>query len=178
MQENVARNATRAMRPDFTEVYKKRYPRILAWVRSKLWHRGSGVCEDVASQVFLNVLERLPFLPEDVDLVSYINQACINAIRTGGRQRDPVHFGEASELDAKDIAAETFTTPSPEDALIARERIAVALAALSPKEREAIVAIAEGSMHREVATILGAPKGTIGFRVHTARKKLAQTEAA
>jgi RNA polymerase sigma factor (sigma-70 family) len=64
----------------------------------------------------------------------------------------------------------------PEPALEAREeagRLQAALASLSAEHRAVLALSAlDGASHQEIAEVLGIPAGTVGSRLHNARKRL------
>ena len=54
-----------------------------------------------------------------------------------------------------------------------RERIRIALDALSPEQRTVVVLFdMEGFSHREIADIMDCPEGTVMSRLHYGRMKL------
>jgi RNA polymerase sigma-70 factor (ECF subfamily) len=63
--------------------------------------------------------------------------------------------------------------PDPGDALVERERLSTALAALPPEQRAAVLLVdREGFDYKSVAEILDVPIGTAASRVSAARRAL------
>jgi RNA polymerase sigma-70 factor (ECF subfamily) len=76
-------------------------------------------------------------------------------------------LAEEHAADNTDLVADRLT------ALTARRDLAVALAALSPGDRDVLLLVAlAGLSHAEVAAALRIPYGTVGSRLSRARKKL------
>lgn len=89
---------------------------------------------------------------------------CIDALR---RQRRLTVVPDDLLADVRDPA------PDPGDELAERERLSVALAALPPEQRAAVLLVdREGFDYRTVAEILDVPIGTAASRVSAARRAL------
>jgi len=57
-----------------------------------------------------------------------------------------------------------------------RDRLARALARLSPEERDVLLLVALADLsHEEISQALGIPHGTVGSRLNRARKKIRAT---
>jgi RNA polymerase sigma-70 factor (ECF subfamily) len=140
------------------DCYRTMGPMVLAFIRRLV---GPGDAEDVLQQVFLEVWRsRDRFDPaQRVEpwLLDIARKRSIDHLRRQGRRQ---------ELDAAlrmtdDADVEQFAT-----GYVDRAEVRQALESLSPVEREAVVlAYFGGLSHREIATRLGVPLGTVKARV-------------
>jgi RNA polymerase sigma-70 factor (ECF subfamily) len=92
---------------------------------------------------------------------------------TARARRQERHEREHLEGGATDLDREVWN-------MIRSEKMRAAVAELSPGEREAILlAYYGGFTYREVATLIGAPEGTVKTRIRSGLRKLAgKLEAA
>lgn len=154
--------------PAFQEIVR-RYERpvfnlILRIVRNR------GLAEDVSQEAFLKTFRALAAYDRNRKFSSWIlriaNNAALDALRR--KRADPVVQVEVPEP----------AVPPPADQVEAAalaEAIDVALAALRPEWRAAVVLrYQEGLTYEEVAEVLEIPEGTVKTFVHRARKQLAE----
>jgi RNA polymerase sigma-70 factor (ECF subfamily) len=150
-------------RPEFAAVFRAHYPYALRLAASLTGDREQA--KDIAQDVFLAVFKGLEGFRGDSQLRTWIYQI---TLRTAGRHlsRLEKHACQAMELDDLPGIA------SAEDAAELVELV-VALRRLPLDSRTVLSLVAiEGLSHQAVADVLGVPVGTIGSRLHTARRQL------
>jgi RNA polymerase sigma-70 factor (ECF subfamily) len=150
-------------RPEFAAVFRAHYPYALRLATSLTGDR--ELAQDIAQDVFLAVFRGLGGFRGDSQLRTWIYQI---TLRMAGRHLSKLkkHAGQAVELD--DLPG----TVSAEGAAALSELI-VALGRLPLDSRTVLSLVAiEGLSHQAVADVLGVPVGTIGSRLHTARRQL------
>ena len=136
-------------------------PPLERWASGRVprWARGMVETQDLVQDTLFRTFKRIEsFRPERVGaLHAYLRQAVLNRIRDELRRvgRRP----EIGGLENEHIAP----GPSPLEEAIGREaveRYEIALAALRPEEREAIIGRVElGYTYDELAEALGKPSG-------------------
>jgi RNA polymerase sigma-70 factor (ECF subfamily) len=121
--------------------------------------------KDIAQDVFLAVFRGLGGFRGDSHLRTWIYQI---TLRTAGKHlsKRKKHASQAVELDDLPGIA------SAESAVAIAEFV-VALRRLPLGSRTVLsLVVVEGLPHQAVADLLGVPVGTIGSRLHTARRQL------
>jgi RNA polymerase sigma-70 factor (ECF subfamily) len=128
--------------------------------------------EDVAQEAFLRVYRGLAGFRGASTFRTWLVQVVTNTARTHRRQR--ASRRETSTDEGEMSFVETLADPGNlEHATIARDRLARALAALSPDLREAVVLRdVEGLEYREIAEVLHVPIGTVESRIFRGRARL------
>jgi RNA polymerase sigma-70 factor (ECF subfamily) len=128
--------------------------------------------EDLVQETYLRALQgwrRRP--PEDVR--AWLATICLNIARAGWR-RDAARPAEVLDPDAGAAAASAHDTAAEAMSGAVREQVHRALWQLPAPQREAITLMDLcGFTAAEVATMTGAPRGTILARVHRGRQRLA-----
>jgi RNA polymerase sigma-70 factor (ECF subfamily) len=125
---------------------------------------GDGaLAEDVTQETFLRVYQHLPTFAWRSTFSTWVfrvaRNAGIDALRSRRRHDQLLHV---------------LPPPRPEAAPDARAEAWAAVAALSPKLREALLLVEVfGFTYREAAQVLGVPDGTVKSRVFHARERLA-----
>lgn len=126
---------------------------------------------DAAQEAFVRVLERPP---RDGATRAWLFRVGTNVIlesrRTAGRRRRLL-VAAAERAPIADPPRDPHELAESADA---RARVLVALAALSPKERSAVLMREEGFAHREIADALGTTTGSIGTLLARAHERLAK----
>ena len=123
--------------------------------------------EDALQDTFLAVHRALPQFRGDARLSTWIWRIAIRAALAVRARRGP----SAEPLDTEPAAP---TARNPAIARDERDRLNSALASLSADHRVVLALFAiEGLSHKEIASLLGVPEGTIWSRLHLARKQLA-----
>lgn len=152
--------------------------------RSKLWRYlwlqldgDNGLVEEVVQDVFVSVWRTARVFRGEARVSTWLyriaHHAAANALRSRSRR---VEGQRPARLDLLAHSAEIPTeleSPSSEETIVARMTLQEALAALSPKHREALeLLFVHGFTYDEIASITGAPTGTIKSRVSYARRAL------
>jgi RNA polymerase sigma-70 factor (ECF subfamily) len=125
---------------------------------------GDGaLAEDVTQETFLRVYQHLPAFGWRSKFSTWVfrvaRNAGIDALRNRRRHDQLLH---------------ALPPPRPEPAPDARAEARAAVAALSPKLREALLLVEVfGFTYREAAQVLRVPDGTVKSRVFNARVRLA-----
>ena len=139
--------------------------------------RDAADAEDVAQETFLRAYRSLTRFRGDSSFKTWLYAIATNAARTGLDRRGRRRRREEGSLD--DAAAPLSADDVPaggedaETALVRRESIDRALAALPPDLRVAVVLRdVEGLDYKEIAAATGAPIGTVESRIFRARRRL------
>ena len=124
--------------------------------------------DDVLQEVYTKAFAALPAFGRRSSAGTWLYRitytTCIDALR---RQRRLTVVPDDLLADVRDPA------PDPGDELAERERLSVALAALPPEQRAAVLLVdREGFDYKTVAEILDVPIGTAASRVSAARRAL------
>ena len=126
--------------------------------------------EDATQEVFVALFRALPGFRGDSSLATFIHRI---AVRVGIK-----HGVRSSRHGSVPIDEATTAAPGAPEQLEAREdqrRMWAAMDQLSLEHRSVLVLFTiDGLSHREIASILGIPEGTVWSRLHLARKRLAQ----
>lgn len=150
-------------RPEFADVFRAHYPYALRLAAGLTGDREQA--KDIAQDVFLAVFRGLGGFRGDSQLRTWIYQI---TLRTAGRHLSRLrkHAGQAMELD--DLPGMASAEGAAELA-----ELVVALRRLPLDSRTVLsLVVIEGLPHQAVADVLGVPVGTIGSRLHTARRQL------
>lgn len=130
------------------------------------------LAEDVVQDVFVRLAERPP--RDQSQLRGWLFRAAttmaIDALR-GARRR--LHLAQ-TQVDRLPMAD---PPPDPSVEVVReeqRQKVRVALAALSEKERAVLLLREEGFAHREIAVTVGTTTGSVGTMIARALEKLAR----
>jgi RNA polymerase sigma-70 factor, ECF subfamily len=146
----------------FERVFEDCYDAVYRYAARRV---PAGAVQDVVSETFLTAwrrraevseLEPLPWL------LATARRAAANH-RRGSARRDALQQRLSAER------------PPPQELDVGGEdpRLALALAALAERDREALMLVAwDGLEHRVAATVMGCSTGAFTVRVHRARRKL------
>lgn len=150
-------------RPDdrFEELFRSCHPAVLGYVRRRA--PGEAV-DDVVNQVFLTAWRRFERVPaEPLPWLLGIARNVLATQQRSRQRREALRQRLAHQPVLNAVAPE-----APEAWTITR-----ALAALSPKDREAVLLVAwEGLSPAQAAEVLGERPGTFRVRLHRARTRL------
>jgi RNA polymerase sigma-70 factor, ECF subfamily len=153
--------------------------------------RDRSEAEDATQETFLRAYRALPKFEGKSALYTWLHRiavhVCLNRLRSGRALSRPLLQGaKDGDHDARLEAlppAEDAQESADGEAIAARRELYRALAegvdALSETLRTTLIVVCiEGFSHDEAAAILGAPAGTIAWRVHEARRKLTEYMSA
>jgi RNA polymerase sigma-70 factor (ECF subfamily) len=160
----------------FGQLVRRHQPRIHRLAMHLLRDRAEA--EDVAQETFLRAYRALARFDGRSEPYTWFYRITINlslnTIRSR-KSRRTTSEGDDGRLDALRSEQHSDAAAPPADA--ARHQLYRALAQgideLSDTLRTTLVLVCiDGRSHEEAAAILGAPEGTIAWRVHEARRKL------
>ncbi|MDQ2677988.1 MAG: ECF RNA polymerase sigma factor SigK [Actinomycetota bacterium] len=151
----------------FAELYDLVAPKVHSVVLRVL--RDPAMAEEVTQEVMVELWRQAPrFEPGRGSAagwaVTIAHRRAIDRVRSSqsSRDRDQREHDSARILGRPDDVAEQV------EGHLERERVAAAMAALTPAQRESIeLAYFSGYTYREVATALDVPEGTIKTRIRT-----------
>lgn len=159
----------------FAVVFDRHFHEIHGYVARRL---GTSAADDIAADTFLIAYRKR----DSYDATAGSVRAWLYGIATrqiSRHRRDEMRTYRAMRRAAGSPLAEEHAADNTElvadrvTALTARRDLAVALAALSPGDRDVLLLVAlAGLSHAEVAAALRIPYGTVGSRLSRARKKL------
>ena len=159
----------------FAVVFDRHFHEIHGYVARRL---GTSAADDIAADTFLIAYRKRA----SYDATAGSVRAWLYGIATrqiSRHRRDEMRTYHAMRRAAGGPLAEEHAADNTEfvadrvTALTARRDLAVALAALSPGDRDVLLLVAlAGLSHAEVAAALRIPYGTVGSRLSRARKKL------
>jgi RNA polymerase sigma-70 factor (ECF subfamily) len=140
--------------------------------------RSRSDAEDLAQEVLLSAYRRIDRFEGRSDFFTWLYRIAVNRAISRRRelQRRPVVSFEDERLR---LALEVDAAGDPRRALELREsyqHLLTALDRLAPGLQAAVVLVAvHGLPHSEAAAVLDVPEGTLGWRVHEARRQMHAT---
>ena len=158
------------MTPDFDALFAELRAPVYKLCFRMLGNRPEA--EDATQETFLAVYRALPRFRGEASPRTWVYRIALRcALKLRAQRRGAAALGDDDGAALRSAAA-----LRPEAALEARDegrRLQAALASL-PAEQRAVLSLSalEGVSHDEIAAILGIPAGTVGSRLHHARKKL------
>ncbi|WP_117209127.1 RNA polymerase sigma factor [Allorhizocola rhizosphaerae] len=135
---------------------------------------GGAAGDDVAAETFLVAFrERGRFDPARGSVRAWLYGIATNLIRGHHRAEERGYRAHARSAAEPRYAAEEERADARIAAAAAREVLVAALADLSRGDRDALLLVVWGELsHEETAEALGIPVGTVGSRLHRARRRL------
>ena len=168
-----AAGTARPAAAEFAAIVREYRPRLFALA---LQLTGSAAdAEDVTQDALLRAYQHLAGFEGRSALRTWLYRIAVNRAFS---QRARRMRARTIQLDDDDrlVAALAVDAHDPQQACELRERYALLLDALdqlSPLLRTTVVLVTlHGLRHEEAATVLGCSPGTVGFRIHDARKQL------
>jgi RNA polymerase sigma-70 factor, ECF subfamily len=144
--------------------------------------------EDATQETFLRAYRALAQFEGKSALYTWLHRiaihVCLNRLRSGRAISRPLLQAEGdARLEAVDALVGEGQEPVDGEAMASRRELYRALAAgvdtLSETLRTTLIVVCiDGFSHEEAASILGAPTGTIAWRVHEARRRLTEYMSA
>jgi RNA polymerase sigma factor (sigma-70 family) len=159
--------------PDcFAELFERYFSGLHGYASRRLDGTGG---DDVASETFLIAFrQRERFDPDRGSVRAWLYGIATNLIRARRREEAQGYlaYARAAAHPPADPMHEEQTTDRVA-AAAARTRIVAALAGLPDRDRDALLLVVWGELsHEETAAALGVPVGTVGSRLHRARRKI------
>jgi RNA polymerase sigma-70 factor, ECF subfamily len=152
------------MTADVTELFEEYYESLVRMLYRRTGDRDRA--EDLAQETFARAVAAPPNNPRP-----WLFAVALNLVREDGRRA--LRQGRRLELLRNDHGPEQ----NPEQDYERNERSAgvrAALAALSDRDREALLLKAEGFNYQEIAATLGLSKGAVGTTLARARRRLVE----
>jgi RNA polymerase sigma-70 factor (ECF subfamily) len=164
--------------PAARDAFVRRYrPRVFALGLQLSGSRAEA--EDLAQDVMLAALSALPSFRGHSEIFTWLYRIAVRRALRTRRKHARLATEESSEDARLELALAVDAGPDPRKQLELREQyrmLLCALDALPPKLRAAVVLIAvHGLTLAEASEALGVTEGTVGWRVHEARKQMRHT---
>ena len=161
-----ARDGDRAA---YGELVERFQPTVYALALSRL--RNPGEAQELAQEVFLHGMEKLPQLRDAQCFAGWLRQITVRMAINRLTRRGPLHKVDAEVLDSAEAGG-----AGPLDALVRAEQAAElyrGLERLKPVDRATLVAFyIRGRSLKQMSREFETPVGTIKRRLHVARKRL------
>ncbi len=151
----------RVGRERLEDLFRRHEPAVFAYVRRRA---PADVVDDIVAETFLVAWRRLDDVPEPaLPWLLGVARRVLSTHRRGDRRR--------RELGSRLAATQSMSLAAwSEDG---EERTLAALAALSEKDREALMLIAwEGLTPKQAAVVLNEPAGRFRVRLHRAKRRI------
>ena len=157
--------SNRRQKEIFREVYERHYPRVYRLAYSLCGQVAEA--EDIVQEVFIATLKGLPNFKGESRLGTWLYR--ITTLVSGR------FIARRSRNQSQEIDLERLSSSAMADSELLANQVVQAISKLSFPLRTVLSLVAiEGLSHQDAAEVLGLPVGTIGSRLHTARKQLAQ----
>ena len=136
-----------------------------------------GEAEDAVQETFVRAWRALDRFDGRSKLSTWLYRICVNVCLNALRRRKRVARGDIDDPRIPEpVADPTQGVTDPErhaETVQLYGRLGEALDALSPSLRTAVVLVLlQGMPHKEAATVLGIPEGTVAWRIHEARRRM------
>lgn len=159
----------------FGQLVRMHQQRIHACAIKMLGDRGEA--EDAVQETFVRAWRALDRFDGRSKLSTWLYRICVNVSLNVIRRRKRVSAADVDDPRIPEPAADPMqggTDPERHaETVQLYGRLGEALDALSPSLRTAVVLVLlEGMAHKEAATVLGIPEGTVAWRIHEARRRM------
>jgi RNA polymerase sigma factor (sigma-70 family) len=160
--------------PDqFAAIYERHFAEVYRYLAGRL---GRDVAEDLAAETFLIAFhKRDRFDPAIGDVRPWLYGIATTLVG-GHRRRETRRYRALARAGRRVLVSEESHDDRVADAVTAERlgsRLAAALAGLGQGDRDVLLLVAIGDLsHREVGLALHIPAGTVGSRLHRARRAL------
>lgn len=159
----------------FGELVRRHQPRIHRLAVHMV--RDRALAEDIAQEAFLRAYGAIERFDGRSEPYTWIYRIAVNLSLNAIRSRKASRIsGDDDDARLEGLANDGPAGHDPQNRSAEREQYAAlceGIDALSETLRTTLVLVCiDGVSHEDAATILGAPEGTIAWRVHEARRKL------
>jgi len=153
----------------FEEIFERHYDAILRYGRQRVGH---DVGEEIAARTMMIAFDRRASFDGRLRSARpWLYGIAINLVRHHVRD-ERVHMAALARLPIDPDLADDETLDRL-DAARRRPSLLDALLQLRPADRDAFTMLALSDLsYQEIATALGVPEGTVGSRIHRARRAL------
>ncbi len=166
----------------FGQIVRRHQQRIMRLALHML--RSRAEAEDVAQETFIRAYQALARFDGRSEPYTWLYRIAVNlSLNTIRSRKTSRTSGDSNDPRLESFMVETRPgAASPGNAASQREQyqaLCAGIDALSDTLRTTLILVCvDGLSHEEAAQILGAPEGTIAWRVHEARRKLREFMAA
>jgi RNA polymerase sigma-70 factor (ECF subfamily) len=155
-------------RAAYGELFQRFWPGIHAVVLG--WVHDSAEADDVAQDVFLHGMRKLPQLRDVRCFAGWLRQIAVRLALNRLSRRRPGGAGMAGLINVPASGESPLTVLQQTEV---RRKVRDGLTRLRPLDREVLEAFyLQGQSLQEISQALDAPLGTIKRRLHTARQRL------
>jgi len=159
----------------FGKLVRMHQRRVHACALKMLGDRGEA--EDAVQETFVRAWKALDRFDGRSKLSTWLYRICVNVSLNVIRRRKRVSAADVDDPRIPEPAADPsqgVTDPERHaETVELYGRLGEALDALSPSLRTAVVLVLlEGMPHKEAASVLGIPEGTVAWRIHEARRRM------
>ena len=154
--------------------------RIFAMIRNMIHQEADAW--DLSQEVFIKAWQALPRFEAKARFSTWLYRIAHNAVYDWVRKRKIESVGELNDeiFERERIDSASLTTPSggeaPDSTMVQgelRDKIAAALAKISPEHREVVLLKdVQGLSYKEIAEVMSCELGTVMSRLYYARQKL------
>lgn len=155
----------------FAELFDRYFAALHGYAARRL---GAAIADDVAAETFLVAFrQRDHFDPRRGTVRAWLYGIATNLIREHRRAEERGYRAHARAAAEPAYNPDLDRADARMTAEAARDRLVAALAGLPAGDRDVLLLVVWGELaHDEVASALGIPAGTVGSRLHRARKRL------
>jgi RNA polymerase sigma-70 factor (ECF subfamily) len=160
----------------FGQLVRRHQPRILRLALHML--RSRSEAEDVAQETFIRAYQALARFDGRSEPYTWMYRIAVNlSLNTIRSRRTARTSGDASDPRLEAFMVESRPeAANPSSSAVDRQQykaLCEGIDSLSETLRTTLIVVCvDGLSHQEASSVLGAPEGTIAWRVHEARRKL------
>ena len=166
----------------FAQLVRRHQPRIMRLALHML--RSRSEAEDVAQETFIRAYQALGRFDGRSEPYTWLYRIGVNlSLNTIRSRKTARNAGDSTDPRLEALMVESRPeAANPSQTAAARQEYKVlcdGIDALSDTLRTTLILVCvDGLSHEDAAAVLGAPEGTIAWRVHEARRKLREFMAA